>query len=219
MKLSGKFKNKKNQEEPKMSSADIGGVWRTIGGRRVFIKDGEDLATAMKNSGKFENKKELDREEIYTIDDWVRNGNEMQENEKELLSKIIKEQATVTGKCNLMRKVTTPELQTTVHDIKTNPNDLVGRVITSKGFLSTSTMEKGATNFLGVKVKINNIYNTKGLDLSKIKGLSADLATWRSNEDEVVFNRGTQYKITKVNLYRDKSNEVYDYLIEADIIK
>lgn len=37
---------------------DIGGVWRTIGGRRVFIKDGEDLATAMKNSGKFGNKKE-----------------------------------------------------------------------------------------------------------------------------------------------------------------
>ena len=32
---------------------DIGGVWRTIGGRRVFIKDGQDLATAMKESGKF----------------------------------------------------------------------------------------------------------------------------------------------------------------------
>lgn len=33
------------------------GVWRTIGGRRVFIKDGQDLATAMKESGKFPNKK------------------------------------------------------------------------------------------------------------------------------------------------------------------
>ena len=33
------------------------GVWRTIGGRRVFIKDGEDLATAMKNSGKFKDVK------------------------------------------------------------------------------------------------------------------------------------------------------------------
>lgn len=32
---------------------DIGGVWRTIGGRRVFIKNGQDLATAMKESGKF----------------------------------------------------------------------------------------------------------------------------------------------------------------------
>ena len=29
------------------------GVWRTIGGRRVFIKNGQDLASAMKESGKF----------------------------------------------------------------------------------------------------------------------------------------------------------------------
>ena len=33
--------------------SDIGGVWRTVGGRRIFIKDGEDLETAMKKSGKF----------------------------------------------------------------------------------------------------------------------------------------------------------------------
>ena len=33
--------------------SDLGGVWRTVGGRRIFIKDGEDLETAMKNSGKF----------------------------------------------------------------------------------------------------------------------------------------------------------------------
>ena len=31
------------------------GVWRTIGGRRVFIKNGKDLASAMKESGKFKN--------------------------------------------------------------------------------------------------------------------------------------------------------------------
>lgn len=34
-------------------SNDIGGVWRTVGGRRIFIKDGQDLASAMKESGKF----------------------------------------------------------------------------------------------------------------------------------------------------------------------
>lgn len=33
--------------------SEEGGVWRTVGGRRIFIKDGEDLSTAMKNSGKF----------------------------------------------------------------------------------------------------------------------------------------------------------------------
>ena len=40
-----------------MAKDDIGGVWRTVGGRRIFIKDGEDLETAMKNSGKFCKKK------------------------------------------------------------------------------------------------------------------------------------------------------------------
>ena len=29
------------------------GVWRTVGGRRIFIADGEDLKTAMEKSGKF----------------------------------------------------------------------------------------------------------------------------------------------------------------------
>ena len=44
---------------------DLGGVWRTIGGRRVFIKDGEDLSTAMKKSGKFnfKNKKLKEKKE------------------------------------------------------------------------------------------------------------------------------------------------------------
>ncbi len=32
---------------------DLGGVWRTVGGRHIFIKDGDDLATAMKKSGKY----------------------------------------------------------------------------------------------------------------------------------------------------------------------
>lgn len=46
---------------------DIGGVWRTIGGRRVFIKDGQDLASAMKESGKFKKSQiknaEIDKKE------------------------------------------------------------------------------------------------------------------------------------------------------------
>lgn len=31
------------------------GVFRTVGGRKIFIKDGQDLASAMKESGKFSN--------------------------------------------------------------------------------------------------------------------------------------------------------------------
>ena len=39
---------------------DVNGVWRTVGGRRIFIKDGQDLASAMKESGKFKNLKNED---------------------------------------------------------------------------------------------------------------------------------------------------------------
>lgn len=39
---------------------DIGGVWRTIGGRRVFIKTGQSLTDAMKKSGKFKVKRKED---------------------------------------------------------------------------------------------------------------------------------------------------------------
>ena len=50
-------------------SKELGGIWRTIGGRRVFIKDGQDLASAMKESGKFNIKQkahiEKDREIWY----------------------------------------------------------------------------------------------------------------------------------------------------------
>ena len=34
------------------------GVFRTVGGRRIFIKDGQDLASAMKESGKFKSKEQ-----------------------------------------------------------------------------------------------------------------------------------------------------------------
>lgn len=44
-----------------MAKEEIGGVWRTVGGRRIFIKDGEDLETAMKNSGKFKNNKKSEK--------------------------------------------------------------------------------------------------------------------------------------------------------------
>ena len=42
---------------------DEKGVWRTVGGRRIFIREGQDLKSAMKESGKFKENKELSRED------------------------------------------------------------------------------------------------------------------------------------------------------------
>lgn len=56
---------------------DKSGGWRTVGGRRIFIKAGQDLSTAMRESGKFNssggadgesgNKKATTKEEIQEL--------------------------------------------------------------------------------------------------------------------------------------------------------
>lgn len=40
------------------------GVWRTVGGRRIFIRNGESLSSAMKRSGKFEKNTKEQNEKI-----------------------------------------------------------------------------------------------------------------------------------------------------------
>ena len=68
------------------------GVWRTIGGRRVFIKEGQDLASAMKESGKFKSaskgtaKKEMTKEEKVLED--FKNSDGSKENFEKALNKI-----------------------------------------------------------------------------------------------------------------------------------
>ena len=42
----------------KQNYDDKDGVWRTVGGRRIFIKNGESLDEAMKNSKKFNTEKD-----------------------------------------------------------------------------------------------------------------------------------------------------------------
>ena len=44
------------------------GVWRTVGGRRIFIKEGQDLASAMKESGKFGNVQKNNKDKIVEED-------------------------------------------------------------------------------------------------------------------------------------------------------
>lgn len=40
------------------------GVWRTVGGRRIFIADGESLSSAMKKSGKFKKMPESQKKRL-----------------------------------------------------------------------------------------------------------------------------------------------------------
>lgn len=88
-----------------MAKDEIGGVWRTVGGRRIFIKDGEDLETAMKNSGKFGKKKtakELDdelreKEDKYLNSDKGRSELTKEKEEIDKLREELKKQAQQEG--------------------------------------------------------------------------------------------------------------------------
>ena len=79
------------------------GVWRTIKGRRVFIREGEGLASAMKRSGKFDNlkredivkaKNEIELNKVYNknYDDLDRYGKAKNEEAKKWFDEITKNQ-------------------------------------------------------------------------------------------------------------------------------
>lgn len=70
------------------------GVWRTVGGRRIFIRDGEPLDVAMQRSGKFKNIKsniiEYEKEFRHIIKSnnpsiIMQEGYEIKNNQKEII--------------------------------------------------------------------------------------------------------------------------------------
>ena len=77
---------------------DKDGVWRTIGGRRIFIKNGEDLVTAMKNSGKFS------KNVISKLQSGDGDGNSSQKRQK-LLLKYKKEKEIIEKGKKLEKKI------------------------------------------------------------------------------------------------------------------
>lgn len=54
---------------------ELDGVWRTIGGRRVFIRNGQSLSDAMKESGKFKKASDVKREEYQELNDKIERTN------------------------------------------------------------------------------------------------------------------------------------------------
>jgi len=78
---------------------DSDGVWRTVGGRRIFIKNGQDLASAMKESGKFKSVKDREHQKKKIENEIERHSysdKEKKEKEEEYdaYDKISQEEAT-----------------------------------------------------------------------------------------------------------------------------
>ena len=67
------------------------GVWRTIGGRRVFIKEGQDLASAMKESGKFKSASKGTAKKPMTEEEKAKKINETMDRRSEVIDRLDKE--------------------------------------------------------------------------------------------------------------------------------
>lgn len=219
---------------------DVGGVWRTVGGRRIFIKDGQDLVSAMKESGKFsknqvednkdynnlnEELNETDKKVLdyyvmdagaYDVNYVLRNENvEKTENDK----RAIKTLDNAINKSSLNKDVETYRY---ISDENVFKDMKIGDVYEDKGFMSTTYNPKTdrEDNFQDYRVKaiIKAKEGTKALDVSSIYDKQAKEG---QKESEIIFARDTKMKLVKEETIRDKydefSRKVYTFEIENNV--
>lgn len=92
------------------------GVWRTIRGRRIFIKDGQSLTEAMRDSGKFENDK---KDDINTKNKSAFKSNNLSDGKaKEALNKISQKYKIDTENIEIVETNNIQQTSTTKLDIK-----------------------------------------------------------------------------------------------------
>lgn len=223
--------------------SDLGGVWRTVGGRRIFIKDGEDLVTAMKNSGKFGNKEEeiknitfgnsdlkekltKDDEEIlnyyveragaYDINYVLRNKDAIAtENDK----RAIKDLENTINKSTLNKDIETYRY---ISNENVFYNLKIGDVYEDKGFMSTTYNNNTdrENNFQDYKIKavIKAKKGDSALDVSNLYDKKTDMP-----ESEIIFNKNTKMVLKDIKEERDKYNEfsrkVYYFETKNETIK
>lgn len=117
------------------------GVWRTVRGRRIFIKEGQSLSDAMKDSWKFENKKlnnqTKDKTEFISSERWNNLNDGTSEKNKKLVTDTVNE----------------------VLEEYENIYKLTGDTFDGKQFVfDTNTVALGSTDYSGNKININANY-------------------------------------------------------------
>jgi hypothetical protein len=92
------------------------GVWRTVRGRRIFIKDGQSLTEAMRDSGKFENDKKDD--DNIKNDDTFKSNSLSDGKAKEALKKISQKYKIDNENIEIVETNNIQQTSTTKLDIK-----------------------------------------------------------------------------------------------------
>lgn len=160
---------------------DIGGVWRTIGGRRVFIKNGQNLSTAMIESGKFDEsiknnrinslnkelknaKGFLERAKIQNEITALEHGfNSYDEYEKSKYDKL-KERAIINDNFGNKCKVDEIELNKFVQDNNVNVKDWQNSIFNLQEIYAKNTGFASPMKLVSLK----EYKNYDGLELSRV---------------------------------------------------
>lgn len=225
---------------------EIGGVWRTIGGRRVFIKNGQDLATAMKESGKFDEsiknnrinslnkelknaKGFLERAKIQNEITALEHGfNSYEEYEKSKYDKL-KERAIVNDNFGNKCKVDEIELNKFVQDNNVDVKDWQNSIVNLQEIYAKNT---GFASPMKL-VSLEEYKNYDGLELSRVVAgrnsdeireivLNSKKGEIRySNEMSSYYGRGLYYgdkKIEKklMEQYGNKNSAIINCKISKD---
>lgn len=110
---------------------DLGGVWRTVGGRRIFIKDGQDLYEAMNDSGKFTNLKK---------ENFKRKKNDLNKGDVFVNKNRVKvEIVDIDEKGNTLRKMVQPDGK---EDFKNFNEKDVKSMLDQNGYKKETSYEK-----------------------------------------------------------------------------
>lgn len=116
------------------------------------------------------------------------------------VSQIIKTYGNISGKVDLYRRVSFNELGISEQLFNDDPFSIIDKIITPQGFMSTSKYIDGTSNFDGQLIHFTNVSpSNKGLDISTFSWMYSSFG----DEEEVIFNIGTKYKITNIVQYDD----------------
>ena len=183
--------------------SDLGGVWRTVGGRRIFIKDGQDLASAMKESGKFLSKEEkaeksvLIRRERDKIAKKLRRKGLSEEDYKKL--KEEKDRLT-EEKSKLDKDLTEEDLKNARHRIEQRENE------SKLPKINIENEEKSFNNLMNSELK--NIKEELNFSLKDIERYENDYGIDAQTIDETITK--TMEKIDNMH----ENGEITDYVYE-----
>lgn len=107
------------------------GVWRTISGRRVFIKEGESLSSAMRKSGKFKIKSQstqkINKKVLDTLDDKTKS-----EIEKDKEATRLENEYSETNKYELKKAGFDPQEKQRIETGKEIARELYGKYISDE---------------------------------------------------------------------------------------